>query len=180
MLFCLYKQYRRIFLEKIENALLSYLLKIKDKVDEYRIQGRKSFNDEEYEETKKEYLRLLEIWQEDHKEDYKKRKITAYYESEKRLIARLKEYVDDHLRFTTDFRIDFTNNLAERGLRKIKSKLNVVGSFRSLQYAKYYCDTISIIDTCKKQNVKIFEAKKYFYGKKKNICIIRLQKTSRL
>ena len=171
MLFCLYKQYRRIFLEKIENALLSYLLKIKDKVDEYRIQGRKSFNDEEYEETKKEYLRLLEIWQEDHKEDYKKRKITAYYESEKRLIARLKEYVDDHLRFTTDFRIDFTNNLAERGLRKIKSKLNVVGSFRSLQYAKYYCDTISIIDTCKKQNVKIFEAKKYFYGKKKGVDI---------
>ena len=158
MLFCLYKQYRRIFLEKIENALLSYLLKIRDKVDEYRIQGRKSFNDEEYEETKKEYLRLLEIWQEDHKEDYKKRKITAYYESEKRLIARLKEYVDDHLRFTTDFRIDFTNNLAERGLRKIKSKLKVAGSFRSLQYAKYYCDTISIIDTCKKQNVKIFEA----------------------
>lgn len=80
MLFCLYKQYRRIFLEKIENALLSYLLKIRDKVDEYRIQGRKSFNDEEYEETKKEYLRLLEIWQEDHKEDYKKRKITAYSE----------------------------------------------------------------------------------------------------
>ena len=166
--FCLYKQYRRIFLEKIENALLSYLLKIRDKVDEYRIQGRKSFNDEEYEETKKEYLRLLEIWQEDHKEDYKKRKITAYYESEKRLIARLKEYVDDHLRFTTDFRIDFTNNLAERGLRKIKSKLKVAGSFRSLQYAKYYCDTISIIDTCKKQNVKIFEAiKNIFMGKRK-------------
>ena len=65
---------------------MSYLLKIRDKVDEYRIQGRKSFNDEEYEETKKEYLRLLEIWQEDHKEDYKKRKITAYYESEKNML----------------------------------------------------------------------------------------------
>lgn len=98
----------------------------------------------------------------------KKRKITAYYESEKRLIARLKEYVDDHLRFTTDFRIDFTNNLAERGLRKIKSKLKVAGSFRSLQYAKYYCDAISIIDTCKKQNVKIFETiKNIFMGKRK-------------
>lgn len=149
-------------------SFMEYLLKIRDKVDEYRIQGRKSFNDEEYEETKKEYLRLLEIWQEDHKEDYKKRKTTAYYESEKRLIARLKEYVDDHLRFTTDFRIDFTNNLAERGLRKIKSKLKVAGSFRSLQYAKYYCDAISIIDTCKKQNVKIFETiKNIFMGKRK-------------
>lgn len=55
-------------------SFMEYLLKIRDKVDEYRIQGRKSFNDEEYEETKKEYLRLLEIWQEDHKEDYKKEK----------------------------------------------------------------------------------------------------------
>ncbi len=37
----------------------------------------------------------------------------------------LKEFVDDHLRFTTDFKIDFTNNLAERGLRKIKTKLKI-------------------------------------------------------
>ena len=143
-------------------------MKIRDKVDEYKLQGRTSFNDEEYEETKKEYLRLLEIWQEEQKEDYKKRKITEYYESEKRLIARLKEYVDDHLRFTTDFRIEFTNNLAERGLRKIKGKLKVAGSFRSLQYARYYCDAISIIDTCKKQNVKISETiRNVFMGKRK-------------
>ena len=62
--------------------------------------------------------------------------------------------------FTTDFRIDFTNNLAERGLRKIKTKLKIAGGFRELEFCKYYCNAISIIDTCKKQNMNIGETLK--------------------
>ena len=82
--------------------------------------------------------------------------------------ARLREYVEDHLRFLTDFRIDFTNNLAERGLRKIKTKLKIAGGFRNLKNSKYYCSAISIIDTCKKQNMNIGETiKNIFMGKKK-------------
>ena len=84
------------------------------------------------------------------------------------LKARLRECVDDHLRFLTDFRIDFTNNLAERGLRHIKKKLKIAGTFRNLDYAKYYCDAMSIIDTCIKQDVDIGDAIiKIFQGKKK-------------
>ena len=72
--------------------------------------------------------------------------------------------MDDHLRFLTDF----TNNLAERGLRKIKTKLKIAGGFRNLNFAKYYCDAISIIDTCKKQSMNIGETiKNIFIGKKK-------------
>ena len=91
-----------------------------------------------------------------------------YYNSEKCLILRLIEYAEDHLRFLKDFKIDFTNNLAKRGLRKIKSKLKVAGGFRSLKSAKCYCNAISIIDTCKKQNMNIGETiKNIFIGKKK-------------
>ncbi len=79
-----------------------------------------------------------------------------------------KRYVDDHLRFLTDFRIDFTNNLAVRGLRKIKTKLKIAGGFRNLKFSKYYCSAISIIDTCKKQNMDIYETlKNIFMGQKK-------------
>ena len=49
----------------------------------------------------------------------------------------IREYVDAHLRFLTDFRIEFTNNLAKRGLRKIKTKLKIAGGFINLQFAKY-------------------------------------------
>ena len=91
-----------------------------------------------------------------------------YYESEKCLITRLKEFVDDHLRFLTDFRIEFTNNLAERGLRKIKTKLKIAGGFRNLNFAKYYCHAITIIDTCRKQKLNIKEKLiDIFKGKKK-------------
>ena len=54
------------------------------------------------------------------------------------------------------------------GLRHIKKKLKIAGTFRSLEYAKYYCDAMSIIDTCVKQSVNIGETiKNIFKGKKK-------------
>ena len=73
------------------------------------------------------------------------------------------------MRFLTDFRINFTNNFAEIGLRKIKTKLKIAGEFRNLKFAKYYCDAISIIDACKKQNMNILETIKSIFADKKII-----------
>lgn len=146
---------------------MNYLLELRDRVESKKLEGLNSFTEEEYEGAKARYLELLDIWYREFKQDYEKSK-SKYYETERCLITRLKEYVDDHLRFTRDFRIDFTNNLAERGLRKIKTKLKIAGGFRSLKFAKYYCAAISIIDTCKKQNKNIGETlKSIFMGKKK-------------
>src|SRR5574344_23157 len=155
---------------KIIKDFMNYLLKLRDKTDEYKAQGNASFSDIEYEECKKKYLELLNIWYEEFKKEYNKNN-SKYYDSERCLITRLNEYVDDHLRFTRDFRIDFTNNLAERGLRKIKTKLKIAGGFRSLEFAKYYCNAISIIDTCKKQNMDIGETIKNIFMGKENIDI---------
>lgn len=146
---------------------MDYLLSLRDKVDIYKLEGRTSFTELEYEEAKTEYLKKLDMWDEEYKANYDKDK-PQYYNSERCLKARLREYVDDHLRFLTDFRIDFTNNLAERGLRKIKTKLKIAGGFRNLKNSKYYCRAISIIDTCKKQNMNIGETiKNIFMGQKK-------------
>lgn len=146
---------------------MNYLLEIRDKVDEEKQKGKNCFPNEEYEEIKKKYLELLEIWNSEFKKEYTKEN-SKYYDSERCLITRIREYADDHLRFTKDFRIDFTNNLAERGLRKIKTKLKIAGGFRNLNFGKYYCSAISIIDTCKKQNQNIYETiKNIFMGKKK-------------
>jgi transposase len=146
---------------------MNYLLKLRDKVDKLKLMEKTGFTETEYEQAKKEYLENLDAWDREHLEKADKEKI-EYYKGEKNLKTRLRECVDDHLRFLTDFRIDFTNNLAERGLRKIKTKLKIAGGFRNLKFAKYYCDAISIIDTCKKQNINIGETiKNIFIGKKK-------------
>ena len=146
---------------------MDYLLSLRDKVDEYRMKGKTSFTENEYEEAKTKYLELLDVWDKDFQKDYDYDR-KQYFDSERCLKGRLRERVDDHLRFLTDFRIDFTNNLAERGLRKVKTKLKIAGGFRKLEFSKYYCDAISIIDTCKKQNMNIGETiRNIFRGKKK-------------
>lgn len=147
---------------------MNYMLELRDKVEAYKYQGKTAFTFEEYEETKKEYLNKLTNWDDEYSAAADKNKI-EYYKSEKNLKARLREYVDDHLRFLRDFRIDFTNNLAERGLRKIKTKLKIAGCFRALKGAKAYCDAISIIDTCKKQNIDIHYAIENIFNNKKKI-----------
>ena len=146
---------------------MDFLLSLRDKVDKYKIEGKKQFSTEEYEKAKDKYLELLDKWDEEFKREYNNDK-KRYFESEICLKERLRNYVEDHLRFLTDFRIDFTNNLAERGLRKIKTKLKITGGFRNLKFSRYYCGAISIIDTCKKQNMNIGETiKSIFNGKKK-------------
>ena len=148
-------------------AFMDYLLELRDTVDKKKLEGKKCFTVEEYQKAKVEYLQKLGDWDKEHLEKADKDK-QQYYDGERCLKTRLREFVDDHLRFLTDFRIDFTNNLAERGLRKIKTKLKIAGSFRNLKNSKYYCSAISIIDTCKKQNMNIGETiKNIFMGKKK-------------
>lgn len=150
---------------------MNYLLELRDTVDKYKQEGKESFTEEEYEKSKSKYLELLDNWDKEYLEKADKDKV-QYYKSVKALKTRLREYVDDHLRFLTDFRIDFTNNLAERGLRKIKTKLKIAGGFRNLKFARCYCDAISIIDTCIKQNINIFETiKNIFMGKKKIFAV---------
>ena len=134
--------------------LMDYLLELRDTVDKYKLEGKTCFTEEEYENAKAEYLKRLDKWDEEHKNKADKDK-PKYYDDERCLKTRLREYVDDHLRFLTDFRIDFTNNLAERGLRCIKKKLKIAGTFRNLKFAKFYCDAISIIETCIKKNMDI-------------------------
>lgn len=146
---------------------MNYLLELRDKVDKYKLEGNRCFSKEEYEIEKEEYLKKLDKWDEEHLEKADKDK-PQYYDGERRLKKRLREYVDDHLRFLTDFRIDFTNNLAERGLRPIKKKLKMAGTFRSLKSAKWYCGAINIIDTCVKNGLDVGRTiENIFRGKKK-------------
>lgn len=114
-------EYEIHHLESIKE-FMNYMLGLRDTVDEYKLQGKRKFDENEYKQAKEEYLRLLDNWDKEYEEKADKNKL-QYYKKMVNLKARLREFVDDHLRFLTDFRINFTNNLAERRIKAYKEKI---------------------------------------------------------
>ena len=66
----------------------------------------------------------------------------------------LKEAV---LRFMSDFRVPFTNNLAESDLRMFKVKGKVSGTFRSRHGAECFARTRGYISTVRKNGANVFQ-----------------------
>ena len=88
---------------------------------------------------------------------------TPYYAAkEKTLIYRIIEYRDNYIYWILDFDIPFTNNLSERNLRGIKSKMKVSGQFQNIDRAVDYANIRSYIETCR------------IYGKNEYDCLSRL------
>jgi len=88
---------------------------------------------------------------------------TPYYaDKELTLIWRIVEYRDNYIYWILDFKIPFTNNLSERNLRGIKSKMKVSGQFQNINSAKDYANIRSYIETCR------------LYGKNEVECLTRL------
>lgn len=74
------------------------------------------------------------------------------------LLRRLREHKDDVLRFLTDVRVPFDNNLAERAIRMPKLKQKVSGTFRSAKGADAFCVIRSYLATMRKQSQDIFHS----------------------
>ena len=67
------------------------------------------------------------------------------------LLLRLSTYKQDVLRFLTDPRVPFTNNLAERDGRMMKLRQKISGGFRSEDGAKDFAVVRSVLSTARKQ-----------------------------
>lgn len=76
------------------------------------------------------------------------------------LIERLRKLKDDVCRFMQDFTVPFDNNLAERDLRNIKTKIKVSGCFRTTEGAENYLKIMSYIGTAKKNGINAVKALK--------------------
>ena len=79
------------------------------------------------------------------------------------LLNRLVQHQEGVLAFAFHQEVPFTNNLAERDLRPIKTKQKVSGSFRTLKGAQNHTRIYGFISTARKHQVSIFnELKKVF------------------
>jgi transposase len=74
------------------------------------------------------------------------------------LIDRLLEHQDAYLRFLTDFRVPFDNNLAERDLRMSKLQQKISGCFRTPVGTHLFCRIRGYISTLRKQGYEILPA----------------------
>lgn len=116
-------------------------------------QGIKELSKEKLEKYSQRYDEILELGIEENKN----LKSKFYKIEEKRLLNRLKKYKENHLLFIYDFSVPFDNNLSERDLRHVKSKIKISGCFRSLDGLQNYLNVKSIIGTCKKKGINFYE-----------------------
>lgn len=100
-----------------------------------------------------EVASLLEVAREEYKTASK-----YFDDEERRLISRLEEYHDAYFLWVLDFDVPPTNNLAERSLRGIKSKLKISGQFTSLDNARYFANIRTYTETCYRNGINTFEA----------------------
>ena len=98
-------------------------------------------------------------------EEYEKNPPSKYYREGFNLAKRLREYQDSTLYFFEDDDIPYTNNLAERQLRKIKRKARIVGCFRSFEGLENYCKVQSLIEVTKNAGESIFKRIKNKFNK---------------
>ena len=81
-----------------------------------------------------------------------------YAKDEKTLILRVLDFKNEYLAWVVNFEIPFTNNLSERSLRGIKSKMKVSGQFQNVKTASFYANIKSYIETCYRNGVNEFYA----------------------
>lgn len=91
-------------------------------------------------------------------EEYVNDSEVYYAKEEAALLIRLMEYRDNYIYWTLDFNLPFTNNLSERALRGIKSKMKISGQFQNVMNAEYYATIRSYIETCYRNGINGHEA----------------------
>jgi len=136
---------------------MSDLLREANKLKKQRItQGSYYLGPEEIEAVSKRYDEILASGEFEYKAAIEGKKNISYYNDERLLLARLKEFKNEHLRFLVDFDAPFDNNEAERGAKFVKGKTKAAGCFRSDIGAANYARIASLISTLRKQHKNIF------------------------
>lgn len=74
------------------------------------------------------------------------------------LLDRIIDHKAAYLRFVTDFRVPFDNNLAERDLRMSKLQQKISGCFRTQSGAHIFCRIRGYISTLRKQGYDLLSA----------------------
>jgi len=74
------------------------------------------------------------------------------------LLARLRGFATDVLRFAYDLRVPFDNSQAERDIRMVKLRQKISGGLRTFTGAQVFCAIRSYLSTSRKQGINALDA----------------------
>lgn len=81
-----------------------------------------------------------------------------YKSKETSLINRILEYKTNYFMWIYYFDIPTNDNLSERALRGVKTKMKVSGQFQNMNYASFYADIKTYIETCYRNDINPTDA----------------------
>lgn len=134
---------------------MSLLYEMKDEKKKLMDDSITAFSDSVLEDYFKRYDDILKNGWEQNKDD----KLWEYAAKDERaLLRRFEKYKYDHLRFATNFKVEFTNNRSEADIRIFKTRTKATGGFRQRSGREICCNILSVIRTCKKRKMPIFSS----------------------
>ncbi len=133
--------------------MTDFLLNSKKLKEEYVTSSKDSFSQEQFVALEQEYLSILDDGDREYQVAIDGKKNISRFTDERRLLARLREYKDEHLRFLSNFNAPFGNNAAEQDAHFMKNKTRVSGGFRSEEGADNHMIIASVISSAKKQKL---------------------------
>lgn len=116
--------------------------------------GEEAFDDADVKAFYHKFNQIMLQGIAENKKDYNQ----YYGKDERTLILRILQYKDNYLSWVVNFELPFSNNLSERALRGVKSKMKISGQFQSEASAKYYAAIKSYIETCYRNGINETEA----------------------
>ena len=145
--------------------LSKHLCDVNGKKKELILKGIHAFSEEYLAEISRKYDEIIMKG----KEENSRTSGVQAQKEEKALLNRLVRYKHNHLLFAYDFDVEFTNNMSERDLRKCKNRQKMSGGFRKKSGKAIYCDILSLIETCKRKSIPVFDSIRQIFAGNPNI-----------
>lgn len=120
-------------------------------------QGIMKMDEKQIWSYEKRYLDILNQELETYAVEHPKKVKAKYVPGYIKLMRRMVEYKEEHLRFIKDFTVPSDNNIAERQMRPTKAKKKISGQSLSLETANNFAAMHTVIQTCSLQGKNTLE-----------------------
>lgn len=138
-------------------AMIKLMQDMIHKKKELMKKGIMKMEEEQIKKYEEAYLKILNDELERYGKEHLKPVTAKYVPQHIKLMKRMIEFKEEHLRFIKDFHVPSENNIAERQMRPIKAKKKISGQSMNLRTANNFAAVYTVIQTCSLQKKNTLE-----------------------